>query len=62
MRGCNRSLQEGVSGVGEGFRTTPLLQGTTRFLKFLRTVIFFKAVSLKETGSNGKSTQTTRLS
>lgn len=42
MRGCNRSLQEDVGGVGEVFMTTPLLQGTACLLKFLRTVIFLK--------------------
>lgn len=54
-------LTGGMGGVGEVLKTNPLLQGTTRPLKFLRTVIFFIAVSLKETGSYGKTTQTTRL-
>lgn len=36
-----------MDGVGEVFRTNPLLQGTARPLKFLRTVIFLK---IKQTG------------
>ncbi|KZQ19094.1 terminase, partial [Enterobacter roggenkampii] len=31
-----------MDGVGEVFRTKPQPQGTTRPLKFLRTVIFLK--------------------
>lgn len=31
-----------MDGVGEVFRTKPQTQGTTRPLKFLRTVIFLK--------------------
>ena len=31
-----------MDGVGEVFRTNPLLQGTACPLKFLRTVIFLK--------------------
>lgn len=50
-----------LDGVGEVFRTKPQAQGTDRPLKFLRTVIFLTAVSLKETGSYGKTTQTTHL-
>lgn len=50
-----------TDGVGEVFRTKPRLPGTTRPLKFLRTVIFFTAVSQKETRSYGETTQTTRL-
>ncbi|WP_249221958.1 terminase [Enterobacter ludwigii] len=40
-------LTGGVGGVGEVLKTNPLLQGTTRPLKFLRTVIFLK---IKQTG------------
>ncbi|GHS64027.1 TPA: terminase [Klebsiella pneumoniae] len=35
-------LTGGTDGVGEVFRTKPRLPGTTRPLKFLRTVIFLK--------------------
>lgn len=38
-----------MDGVGEVLKTTPLLQGTACPLKFLRAVIFFIAVSQKET-------------
>nr|DAO67176.1 MAG TPA: hypothetical protein [Caudoviricetes sp.] len=31
-----------MGGVGEVLKTNPLLQGTARPLKFLRTVIFLK--------------------
>ena len=51
-----------MDGVGEVFRTNPSQRGTTRPLKFLRAVIFFTAVSQKETRSYGKTTQTARLS
>lgn len=40
-------LTGGMGGVGEVLKTTPLLQGTARPLKFLRTVIFLK---IKQTG------------
>ncbi|EOW9563538.1 terminase [Enterobacter hormaechei] len=40
-------LTVGMGGVGEVLKTNPLLQGTTRPLKFLRTVIFLK---IKQTG------------
>ncbi len=40
-------LTGGTDGVGEVFRTKTRLQGTTRPLKFLRTVIFLK---IKQTG------------
>lgn len=50
-----------MDGVGEVFRTNLKVPGTDRPLKFLRTVIFLIAVSLKETGSYGKTTQTTHL-
>lgn len=43
-------------GVGGVFMTKPQAQGTDRPLKFLRTVIFLTAVSLKETGRYGKTT------
>lgn len=49
-------LTGGMGGVGEAFRTKPLLQGTARPLKFLRTVIFLIAESYKETISYGKTT------
>lgn len=45
-----------MDGVGEVFRTKPQPQGTTRPLKFLRAVIFFTAVSQKETRSYGETT------
>lgn len=45
-----------MDGVGGVFMTKPQAQGTDRPLKFLRTVIFLTAVSLKETGSYGKTT------
>ncbi len=35
-------LTGGTDGVGEVFRTKPRLPGTTRPLKFLRSVIFLK--------------------
>ncbi|VGO83042.1 hypothetical protein SB02110_00467 [Klebsiella quasipneumoniae subsp. quasipneumoniae] len=50
-----------TDGVGVVLKTNPLLQGTTRPLKFLRAVNFFTAVSQKETRSYGKTTQTARL-
>lgn len=50
-----------MDGVGEVFRTKPQPQGTACPLKFLRAVIFFTAVSQKETRSYGKTTQTARL-
>ncbi|MGD2690233.1 terminase [Escherichia coli] len=40
-------LTGGMGGVGEVLKTPPLLQGTARPLKFLRTVIFLK---IKQTG------------
>jgi hypothetical protein len=49
-----------MDGVGEVFRTNPLLQGTTRPLKFLRTVIFLK-IKQMETESYGKTTKTASL-
>ncbi|EPT6979870.1 hypothetical protein ACVR17_000950 [Salmonella enterica] len=49
-------------GVGEVLKTNPLLQGTTRPLKFLRTVIFFENKTDRKTVSYGKTTQTARLS
>ncbi len=45
-----------MGGVGEVFRTNLKVPGTDRPLKFLRTVIFLTAVSLKETGRYGKTT------
>lgn len=45
-----------MDGVGEVFRTNLRVSGTDRPLKFLRAVIFFIAVRLKETGSYGKTT------
>nr|DAE52216.1 MAG TPA: hypothetical protein [Caudoviricetes sp.] len=36
-----------MDGAGEVFRTNPSQRGTTRPLKFLRTVIFLK---IKQTG------------
>ena len=50
-----------MDGVGEVFRTNLKVPGTDRPLKFLRAVIFFTAVSQKETRSYGKTTQTARL-
>ena len=54
-------LTGGMGGVGEVLKTISLLQGTACPLKFLRAVIFFTAVSQKETRSYGKTTQTARL-
>lgn len=54
-------LTSRMDGVGEVFRTNARVSGTTRPLKFLRAVIFFTAVSQKETRSYGKTTQTARL-
>lgn len=51
-----------MDGVGEVFRTKPQPQGTTRPLKFLRTVIFFENKTDRKTVSYGKTTQTARLS
>lgn len=45
-----------TDGVGEVFRTNTRAPGTTRALKFLRAVIFFTAVSQKETRSYGETT------
>lgn len=38
----SQPLTGGMGGVGEVFRTNPSHRGTTRPLKFLRTVIFLK--------------------
>lgn len=45
-----------MDGVGEILKTNPLLQGTARLLKFLRTAIFLTAESYKETVSYDKNT------
>ena len=50
-----------MDGVGEVFRTNLKVPGTACPLKFLRAVIFFTAVSQKETRSYGKTTQTASL-
>lgn len=55
-------LTGGPDGVGGVFMTTPSQPGTTRPLKFLRTVIFLTAVSLREARNYGKTTQTACLS
>ena len=49
-------LTGGTDGVGEVFRTNLKVPGTARPLKFLRAVIFFTAVSQKETRSYGETT------
>lgn len=45
-----------MDGVGEVFRINLKVPGTARPLKFLRAVIFFTAVSQKETRSYGETT------
>ncbi|QXD00410.1 hypothetical protein [Klebsiella sp. PL-2018] len=45
-----------MGGEGAVLKTTPLLQGTTLPLKFLRTVIFLIAENSKETINYGKTT------
>ncbi len=55
-------LTGGAGGVGGVSMTTPSQQGTTRPLKFLRTVIFLK-IRRKETRDfYGKTTKTAGLS
>lgn len=50
-----------TDGVGEVFRTNTRAPGTTRPLKFFRTVIFFENKTKRKTVSYGKTTQTARL-